>query len=400
MKNVNIVGCSMGDINGITISAKNVLSESELIIGSSRILDTLSFVKGKKIDSKSANEMIEIIKKESSENISIAVSGDTGFFSMAKVINDKIIENNLDVQVDFICGISSLSYFLNALKISYTNCQTISLHGRKISVLNTVLHNQKTFGITSSGEDMQYVFDCLIKGGFGDTPIFVGENLSYNDEMITKGTPNSLKDIEFGSLCVFLVLNKNSKGYISISDDDFVRGKSPMTKSDIRALSIIKLGINKNSVVYDIGAGTGSVCCEIAVNYPMSKVFAYEKNSDAIDILKENIQKFDCKNIALFEGTAPDVFLYEEPADFAFIGGSGGNLKDMLNVLRTKNPQVKICITAISLQTLEQILEYIKENNIQNYEISQHSSAFTKKIAKYDMLMANNPVFIVVLGGN
>ncbi|MEG1994163.1 MAG: precorrin-6y C5,15-methyltransferase (decarboxylating) subunit CbiE, partial [Oscillospiraceae bacterium] len=209
MKKISVVGCSMGYSSLLTEQAKETIKNSQLIIGSDRILETLSFSNCEKIASKSATEIIKIVEECDDENIVIAVSGDTGFFSMAKIIGDKISEKNLQVEMEFVCGISSMCYFFNALQKSYTNCQTISIHGRKISVANTVLHSEKTFGITSTGEDMEYVFDCLIKGGFGDVPIFIGENLSYEDEIITKGTPNSLKGMSFGGLCVFLVENHN-----------------------------------------------------------------------------------------------------------------------------------------------------------------------------------------------
>ena len=97
--------------------------------------------------------------------------------------------------------------------------------------------------------------------------------------------------------------------YKQIRDDEFIRGKVPMTKSEIRTLSVIKMGITENDVVWDIGAGTGSISIEAALNYSKSKIYAIERNIEGINLIKENMKKFDVNNIIPVEGLAPEVFI-------------------------------------------------------------------------------------------
>src|SRR5690554_4992996 len=121
--------------------------------------------------------------------------------------------------------------------------------------------------------------------------------------------------------------------YKQIRDDEFIRGKVPMTKSEIRTLSVIKMGITENDVVWDIGAGTGSISIEAALNYSKSKIYAIERNIEGINLIKENMKKFDVNNIIPVEGSAPEVFKDLELPNTVIIGGSGGNLTEILEYL-------------------------------------------------------------------
>ena len=118
-----------------------------------------------------------------------------------------------------------------------------------------------------------------------------------------------------------------------LPDEAFIRGKAPMTKAEIRMVSLGKLKLKKDSVCYDVGAGTGSVSVEMALRAYEGSVYAVEKKEDALGLLQENRQKFALDHMEIVAGTAPEA-LEELPAPtHAFIGGSSGNLKEILKVL-------------------------------------------------------------------
>ena len=402
MKKITVVGCGMGSENELTKRAVDALKSSQLVIGSERIVKSFSFLKDKEIEIsplKRLKDIVEKINETKSETIAIAVSGDTSFFSMARLINKNKDKIDGEFSLSFLPGISSLSYFLSKICLSQEGLKAVSFHGKTAGVLPLVCHNEKLFGITSSSLDIKSISKTLTKAGFGGLKIFIGENLSYENERIIETTVEKALDMDFSDLLVFLIQNENPKGYVSFKDEDFIRGSVPMTKREIRQIAINSLGITKGKTVYDIGSGTGSVSCEIGFNFPDCEVLSFEKEKEAIELTLQNKERFDCQNIRLIEKTAPDGFKEEKAPDFAFVGGSAGKLEAILDELFKKNPYVRVCVTAISLNTLSVLLKYIEKHNIKDYEIIEAQISRTKKLGSQNLLFGANPVFVVTFGG-
>ncbi len=182
--------------------------------------------------------------------------------------------------------------------------------------------------------------------------------------------------------------------YIQIKDNDFIRGKVPMTKSEVRSLSIIKMKIEKNDIIWDIGAGTGSISAEIALNFPETKIYAVERNTQGIELIKENIEKFSLKNIIPVEGTAPDIFSELDVPDRVIIGGSGGNLKEILGRIWSFKKVKNIVLNAVTLNTAFKGIEFFNEQNAE-FESVQLSIANIEMVKNYQMFKGQNPIFII-----
>ena len=144
--------------------------------------------------------------------------------------------------------------------------------------------------------------------------------------------------------------------------ENFIRGNVPMTKREIRASIASRMHVSKNECIYDIGAGTGSVSIELALADYMGTVYAIEENEEACALIKENSDKFGTDNIQIVNGRAQEK-INELPApDSVFIGGSKGMLKDIIDQLIRKNPSVHIVMTAVTMETLNEALEYLEIN--------------------------------------
>ncbi|MEG1801609.1 MAG: precorrin-6Y C5,15-methyltransferase (decarboxylating) subunit CbiT, partial [Oscillospiraceae bacterium] len=127
--------------------------------------------------------------------------------------------------------------------------------------------------------------------------------------------------------------------------EEFARlDKIPMTKAEVRAVSLSKLQLSTNAVVYDIGAGTGSISVECALGAYEGRVYAIEKNEEAAKTIVANKYKFKLQNIELVQGCAPEVMDGLVIPTHAFIGGSSGNLSDIFKALLHKNPNVRIVL--------------------------------------------------------
>lgn len=179
-----------------------------------------------------------------------------------------------------------------------------------------------------------------------------------------------------------------------IKDEEFLRGETPMTKEEVRILSLSKLDIEPNSVLLDIGAGTGSVSVQMSKLCPEGKVIAIEKEEDALELILKNKEKFHCKNLQLIKGEALEVEKHIDITfDGIFIGGSGGNLEEIIRVYVKKlKSNGKMVFNFISLKNLSTATNTLKALDFK-FTISQISVSKVK--GEHQMLFANNPIFIL-----
>ena len=184
---------------------------------------------------------------------------------------------------------------------------------------------------------------------------------------------------------------------VLIKDSEFIRGNCPMTKEDIRALSICKMNLSEDSTVLDIGSGTGTITVQASKISNNGVVYSIEKDEAAIAVTKINLEKFNCINVVLDEGDAVEIlekYIKEEKAfDSIFIGGSGGSLEkiiDMCNKLLIENGT--IVMNFITLDNAYKAIEAMKKLN---YIIDISQVNISKNRGKSYMMIANNPIYIV-----
>lgn len=179
-----------------------------------------------------------------------------------------------------------------------------------------------------------------------------------------------------------------------IKDEMFIRDKVPMTKEEVREVSLCKLNLSADSILYDIGSGTGSIAVEAASLSKKIQVFAIETKKEALELITRNKEKFDCSNIQIIHALAPDGMEELPSPTHAFIGGTKGNIKSILDELYKKNQKMRIVMTAVSLESICQMQEVLKSYRIENDEVIQISVSKACKIGDYHLLQANNPVFV------
>jgi cobalt-precorrin-6B (C15)-methyltransferase len=190
---------------------------------------------------------------------------------------------------------------------------------------------------------------------------------------------------------------------LGIKDELFIRGKIPMTKQEIRILVMAKAMIKPDDIIIDIGAGTGSISIEAALQASSGHVYAIERNSEGVALISANADNFKVKNITVISGNAPIALNGLPQADVIFIGGSGGHLKDILAKTDELLKQGgRLIVTAVTIETLYQALTIMQSNG--NYEISASGVQVTriKQVAAVNMLEALNPIYIIacIKGGH
>ena len=388
-KKVYVVGAGMGTWETMTLEGQKAIRKSELIITTKRLLDGLGLADKNHVFEYSADKIKKVINNAKEEKIAVIFSGDIGFFSGAKGLGDTNFE--------YISGISSMVYFMNKLKKSYENVKEISLHGRENSFITDVYRNEKVFLLLGGVNNIGVVSKKITEYGLGRLNVSVGKNLGSIDEKICQGKAEDFVNEDDAGLSVMLVENHNPKKVYGFYDDDFIRKDVPMTKEEIRRVSISKLQLGQNSIAYDIGAGTGSVSLEIAEI--ALKVYAIEKEGKAVELIEENAVNLKCDNINIIKGLAPSCLKELPMPDSVFVGGSGGNMAEILDFVLLENPYVRVVINLISLDTLATVIKYLVDKNIENYEIVNLTVSRSKKIGRNNIMQGQNPVYIVSFGG-
>lgn len=181
-----------------------------------------------------------------------------------------------------------------------------------------------------------------------------------------------------------------------IPDELFVRGQVPMTKAEVRAVTMAKARLTENMIIWDIGAGTGSISVEAALTAVHGQVHAVEKESDAVELIKENIKLFDAENVMVYHGTAPEALLELPLPDRVFIGGSGGNFEEIMSLVNKKlKPGGRVIVNAIVLETLMNAVELMKSLSFNDIDVTQVSISKTTELGRLHMFKSHNPVFII-----
>ncbi len=386
-----IIGCGMGTQETLTCEAQKAILECDCLIGAPRLLPA-ERTSGQ-IACVRNEEIVHAINSHPEyQRIGVLVSGDPGFFSAAKELNERLA----DYEVRTVCGVSSLSYFCSRLKLSWEDAKMLSVHGRKADVAKVVAANKKTFLLTGGDQGVDWVLNRLCENGLGETEVYIGQNLGYPNEQILHGLAMELTGRIFEPLSVIFAINRCAGNPVSagIPDLEFLRGDVPMTKFEVRCISLAKLGISRGDTVYDVGAGTGAVSIEMARLSLPGRVYAIEKNREAVSLLNKNKEKFKSCNLTVVETEAPNGLDVLPGPDCVFIGGSSGRMREIFDLVLKKNPTASIVVNAVTLETLAAAQECFLKHGIEP-EITQISASHAKKAGAYHMMTGANPVFIL-----
>lgn len=393
---ITLLGIGMGSPDNLTVEGKKALDGADLLIGARRMLDSVK-KRGQSVYCEYRSEEIckYIQVHREYENIVIVLSGDVGFYSGARKLLKLLGED-----VEIICGISSVVYFMAKIGLSWDDAKIVSAHGRNCNLVSCVKYNQKVFAILGTGDGVSVLANKLTAYGMGEVLLYVGENLSYDNEKIFVKSAKELTDYTGDALSVVCAYNENSVTNLTthgVKDEDFIRGKAPMTKEEVRTVSLSKLRLKEDSVCYDVGAGTGSVSIEMALRVPLGCVYAIEKKEEAVALIEENKRKFAADNLEIISGTAPEALEKLPVPTHAFIGGSSGNLKQIIGLLLNKNPDIRMVVNCITLETVTEALESVKEFGFEESEIVQLNVSRSKTVGRYHMMMGENPIYIITM---
>ena len=411
----SLVGVGVGAQEAGTQQAQEAIASAQVLFGAKSVLENLTKTwqpaAGKKIIANYDSGKILDYLQEHPEirNAAVAYSGDSGFYSgaasmLAKLKTAEAFKENFDVKV--ICGISSVSWFATRAGIPWQDWKILSSHGRFCNVTGQVRRNRECFLLLANAADLRQTGALLARaqdqGTLGKLQLIYGYELSRAGEQICPCTPQELIEVTQEGLYVLYIRHDDAEKIPvlpGMPDTAFIRGKAPMTSSEIRTLSLCRLGLTAKSVLWDVGAGTGSVSVEAALACPDSKVWSIECKKDALALLAENRAKYSLQNMSIIEGRAPEALIDLPVPTHVFIGGSGGEIGSILDFVLARNSSAKVVVNCITSETLAALHDALDTLPIRNLQCMQVMVNREEILGSYHYLRAGNPVFIIYFQG-
>jgi precorrin-6Y C5,15-methyltransferase (decarboxylating) len=229
----------------------------------------------------------------------------------------------------------------------------------------------------------------------------VGERLSYPDERISEGKTSELRGLTFDPLSVMMACNLNPLPILCPRprDEDFERLPSvPMTREEVRTIILDKLRLEGDSVVWDVGAGTGSVAIACSQLCPYGEVHALERSLEAIRALKANKEKFRAYNLFIHEGLAENSTGGLPRPTHVFIGGSGGALNQILEHIKelgAEGENIFVTISGVTLKTVATAYEILSGDGFKGLDVAQIAISRSKVLGDSLIMAAQNSVTLL-----
>lgn len=393
--NVTLIGMGSGQPENLTLQGLAALRQADLILGARRLLAVLpAGCTENRAAAYRPDEVAELLQTSGAENAVLVYSGDTGFYSGASSMMEKL--EALGVRARVLPGLSSIQLLAAALGRPWQGWNLVSAHGRTCDPVAECMQGRPTFFLTGGSEDPATLCAQLAAEGFGDVQAVVGQCLGTPEEKLFRGSVKELAAGRFNSLSVLLVeavegLPRRAPG---LPDEAFERGDVPMTKQEVRAAVLAKLAVRPEDILWDVGAGTGSVSVELALAAPRGRVYAVECRPEGCALIKANREKFRTWNLVLVEGLAPDALSDLPVPDAVFIGGSKGSLAAIVDAALDKNPDARICVSAIALETLSAAVAALTAKG-RTVQVSQIAVSRAKAVGGLHLMMAQNPIYLI-----
>ena len=405
---ITLAGIGMGNPDCLTKEVERAIAEADILLGADRMIAGYQ-PKIEKMPYYTSEQIIPYLEKMSKVTVGrddiktvILFSGDTGFYSGCQKLYDALLravnDGRLQADVTVMPGISSVAYLAACMGENYQDAVICSMHGKELPDLAKKIRKGKRLFLLMSGlKDVHKLGKLLLNAGLTECTVTAGYQLSYPEQRIMELRPEECMQLQEDGLYICCIKNPDPERKMLThgrKDEEFIRDKVPMTKEEVREVSICKLKLYEGAVVYDIGSGTGSVAAEIAGLSDEIKVFAVEYKEEAVSLIAQNKEKFGLDNIEIVSGKAPDGLEELPVPTHAFIGGSSGRMKEILSALYQKNSQMRVVINAISMETICEIKEVLSAFPIQNEDVVQIQASRAKRVGTYHLMQAENPVWI------
>ncbi len=393
---INLVGAGITGWEGFGSKALEVISKADVLIGHQRHLDCFPDFTGEKQVLEDLSLMLEFLRNTEKSTVVLS-SGDPNFFGVARFL----LRNLPKERIEIFPNVTSVQYAFARIKEPWDDAIFVSVHGRGLHrAIDRIVAAEKVAILTDRVNTPASIARELIDRGAEGYEAWLCEDMGLQNEKFTKTDVKGLLEIAASDLNILVLIkvwepNLVQYPLIGIHDDEFATARKLITKQEVRAVTIAKLQLQDDLIIWDIGAGSGSVSIEASNLVPNGKIFAIEQNPQCLGFIKENLRKFVARNVKLIEGNAPEALEDLPDPDRVFIGGSGGMLEEVIDtVSRRLRPEGRIVLNAVTLDTLAKGVEFL-ENSGYTVEITCVNISRTRGLSEYKLFEAHNPVYII-----
>lgn len=389
MREIIVAGAGTGEL---TPEVMNAVKNADAVCASRRFMSVIP--EGKKfIDIKNFSDAFAKIEKESGQVV-ILVSGDPGIYSLLPLVKKHFPNEHIKV----LPGISSLQILCARAGESWSDAVILSGHGRNLRAgkfLNIVERNRLV--ILFCDRVISPKWACEKLEGISGVSVVIGENLGTESEHVIAGKPEEFINHEFSELSLMLVQNNLpfTPANIHPRDYEFARAEGiVMTNEAVRSVILGRLNMRSDSVLWDIGAGTGSISVSAGLEFPESEIHAVEYKPQAVKVIAENAAKFHLHNIEIHSSRALDIIDKLPNPSHVFIGGTEGELAAILEHIMRIDDAVQIVIACVTLETFSTAYTLMK--NLRGFEALQIAISSSKHLTDSSTLMSSHsPIMIL-----
>ena len=362
---IHVIGIGSDGLFGLTTLERDILAQCEIIFGSENVLRLVESLKGEKRKTgPDLQELCESLQRlDVGKMVSLLVSGDPLFYGVVRYLSEKIGKDRFEVHPH----VSSMQMAFARVKESWDDAYLTSLQNQSLDKVIEKIRVSETVGIfTNIVENPREIAKRLLARGIDYFKVFVCENLGGKDERVTQAELSEIVEMDFDPLNVLILKRKPGRPDIPATsctprlfgnpDDIFAQSRPKtglLTQSEIRAIALSRLSVKPTSVVYDIGAGSGSVSIEAAQLCYSGMVYAIEQDAADYHLILANAEKMGIRNIKAIHGIAPEVFQGLPRPDAIFVGGIGKEVTGLLDAaFETLVPQGRMVVNVGSVENL------------------------------------------------
>ncbi|MSM40331.1 MAG: precorrin-6y C5,15-methyltransferase (decarboxylating) subunit CbiE [Geobacter sp.] len=393
---IYLVGAGIAGWEGFGSKALEVIDKAEVMIGHQRHLDIIPHFTGEKQVLGDLSIMLDFLKKTDKRTVVLG-SGDPNFFGVARFL----LRNLPKERIEIYPNVTSVQYAFARIKEPWDDAIFVSVHGRGLQrAIDRIIAAEKVAVLTDQANTPAAIARALIDRGAEGYDAWLCEEMGLPGEKFTKTDVKGLLEIKASPLNILILIkawepNLEHFPLIGIDDDQFATVKKLITKQEVRAVTLAKLQLQDDLVLWDVGAGSGSVSIEASNLMPNGRIYALERNPQYIGFLRDNLKKFVARNVLLVEAFAPEGLDDLPDPDRVFIGGSGGMLEEIIEAAdRRLKSEGLIVLNAVTLDTLTKSVEFLEDHGY-TVEVTCVNIAKTKGLTEYKLFEAQNPVYIV-----
>ncbi len=395
---VTVIGVGLEGAAGLSQALLERIARADQLWGSQRLLAMFPQVAAEKkeIRNNVASYLRELVQRAAQTQVVILASGDPGFFGLGATLL-KVLPPE---EVLLFPQPTTLQAAFARLKISWSEAAFTSAHARPVSeVIGAVRRYAKVGILTDPRQNPAWLAEKLLSAGVPDCTAFVLQNLGAANEAVIQTRLVELPGQQFADLNVLVLVQdtgwKPVASFVNRPDEAYAHVRGMITKRDVRAVSISRLAVRENDIVWDIGAGSGAVSIELAELAWRGRVFAVEKDNTCLDCIQANLARFGCQNVEVVAADAPEGLAGLPTPDAVFIGGSGGNLEEIL--LHIEMVAQRVCRVTANFTLLENLLtasHWMQQHGWQP-EIIEAGFSYGKPVGNGTRLAPANPVYIL-----